>query len=176
MVANGLYRLMSEMENNKEADKEKILDDMEILYERSRDISYDDPTTSVSNRDFPETIRRLLMSFSSASTRVVIAGNSAAVWERLSAQTRTELQMVLQELMINMAKHSQASSVAVRFEQQAGNVGLYYTDNGIGMDGTEFKNGLTSTGNRINSIGGRITFGKGTSGGLSVQIRIPVMR
>lgn len=175
VVANGIYRIMAEIENNKEMDQEKILDEMEILYERSRDISYDSETKEDDKKNFQEIIRQLLVSFASAETKVLIVGNTDEIWKCLPKQEKYELKHVLQELMVNMRKHSQASSVAIRFERKAGDVRIYYTDNGIGISGgILFKNGLTNTGNRINSIGGNINFGTGTTGGLNIQLQIPV--
>ena len=173
VVANGLYRLMSETENNAQLDRDKMLDDLETLYEKSRDISYDDAAVETGD-DFPKIVGQLLTSFATATTRVLIVGNTKDIWISLGIQAKTELKYVVQELMVNMTKHSGASSVAIRFEKKEDTIMIYYTDNGVGIpDGTKFKNGLTNTGNRINSIGGNITFGKGTTGGLNVQIQIP---
>jgi signal transduction histidine kinase len=174
VVANGLYRLMSETENNVQLDRDKMLDDLETLYEKSRDISYDDAAVETGD-DFPKIVGQLLTSFATATTKVLIVGNTEAIWMSLGILAKTELKYVVQELMVNMTKHSGASSVAIRFEKKADTIMIYYTDNGVGIpDETKFKNGLTNTGNRINSIGGNITFGKGTTGGLNVQIQIPV--
>nr|GFD55410.1 hypothetical protein [Tanacetum cinerariifolium] len=39
VVANGLYRVMTEIENQADMDRENVLDKIEALYEKSRDIS-----------------------------------------------------------------------------------------------------------------------------------------
>jgi len=175
VVANGLYRLMSEMENDVKIDRDRILDDMEVLYERSRDISYDDVSLGLPGYDFQSSISSLLMSFATPDTRVVIVGNTSELWAELNQDAKSNLYYVLQELMVNMTKHSEASSVAIRFERKADNIKVFYTDNGAGLpEGAIFKNGLTNTGNRIKSIHGSITFGEGTTGGLNVQIQFPV--
>lgn len=41
VVANGIHRVMTKLENQEHIDKETMLDDLEIVYEKSRDISYD---------------------------------------------------------------------------------------------------------------------------------------
>ena len=175
VVANGLYRLMSEMENDIKIDRDRILDDMEVLYERSRDISYDDFSLGLPGYDFQSSISTLLLSFATPDTRIVIVGNTSELWAELNQEAKDNLYYVLQELMVNMKKHSEASSVAIRFERKADNIKVFYTDNGAGLpQGTIFKNGLTNTGNRIKSIQGSITFGEGTTGGLNVQIQFPV--
>lgn len=173
VVANGLYRLMSEIENGIPLAQDKLLDHMEMLYEQSRDISYDD--TPDSTQSFEIAIATLLNSFASAQTKVIIIGNTPEFWNRVKALDKYELKQILQELMVNMKKHSHANQVALRFEQAEENVlKIHYTDNGIGIpEGKIFGNGLRNTGNRIEQIGGHITFAKGVEGGLKILILFP---
>lgn len=174
IVANGIYRIMSEMEHVEEVDRAKTLDQLEILYERSRDISYDHDPDIDHRQTFQEVISELLLSFASSNIKVVIAGNDNKIWESLSPQSKNELKHVLQELMVNMRKHSKASSVAFRFEKNDGSIWIHYKDNGVGISNDKtFKNGLSNTGTRINSIGGAVNFDSGPTGGLQVQIQIP---
>ena len=175
VVANGIYQIMTEIENNKEIIHEHILDKMESLYERSRDISYDVLAKANEDNSFENTIRELLVSFASEETKVIIVGNTNELWKHLPFQHQFEIKQVLQELMVNMRKHSRATQLAIRFELKDDKIFIYYTDNGIGIsDGIKFKNGLTNTGNRINSINGNINFGTSTRGGLNVQLIIPI--
>lgn len=175
IVANGLYRLMSELENQNKKNREQVLDEMEILYEKSRDISYeDDETLNNSVLDFDQTLKKLFTDFASNQVKVVIIGNETAFWNKITVQVRTELYQVLLELMVNMRKHSKASYVAIRFEQQIEHKAIYYTDNGIGISELKkFNNGLQNTGNRIKSINGSITFDKCAEGGLKILILFP---
>lgn len=175
VVANGIYQIMTEIENNKNINQEQILDKMESLYERSRDISYDVLASNENQSNFENAIHQLLVSFASEETKVFIVGNTKETWKHLPQEDCFEIKQVLQELMVNMKKHSKATQVALRFELIDNNLNIYYTDNGIGMpEGTKFKNGLTNTGNRINSINGNINFGTSISGGLNVQLMIPI--
>lgn len=173
VVANGLYKVMSEVEHSADLDREKVLDDLESLYEKSRDISYDNDIVK-DDENFGTSLAELITSFATSSTKVLVAGNSDDLWRDLNINAKNELKYVLQELMVNMTKHSNASSVAIRFERISNTIGVHYTDNGRGIsENTKFNNGLTNTGNRIKSIGGTITFEKGDNGGLHVEIRLP---
>ena len=81
---------------------------------------------------------------------------------------------ILQELMVNMKKHSHASNVAVRFEEKNNHIYIHYTDDGIGMsEGTQHNNGLRNTGNRIASINGAIIFDLKVEKGLKIQVSFP---
>jgi tetratricopeptide (TPR) repeat protein len=175
VVANGLYRMMSEIENQDGLDKELLLDRIENMYEKSRDISYDKPDST--NLPFSEKLTRILRSFATGSTKVALAGNSNALWKEIDADVMYEIEHVLQELMVNMKKHSGASNVAVRFERKGGRINIYYTDNGVGFTGEpQYKNGLTNTGNRISSIKGSITFGVNVKKGVKILVSFPVAK
>ena len=173
VVANGLYRVMTEIENQERLDRNSILDKLENMYEKSRDISYEE--LEFSDQNFHLKISDLLRSFATETTRIVLVGNTAGLWEKVSTQNKMEIEHVLQELMVNMDKHSEASNVAVKFMQTNNCIHIYYTDNGIGMSKErQFNNGLTNTGNRIKSIHGEIIFDTKAEKGLKVQISFPV--
>lgn len=173
VVANGLYRIMSELENQPNLDKEDLLDSIEDMYEKSRDISYDEP--AFDGPDFQVSIAALLSSFATAQVRVVRVGNSEALWEGVSLPVRQELYYILQELMVNMRKHSRAGNVAVLFERQDNHITVNYADDGIGIAaGIRHKNGLTNTGNRIKAINGTINFDVNAGRGLEIRIAFPV--
>lgn len=175
VVANGLYRMMSEVENREQVDKEHLLDQIEVLYEQSRDISYDKPR--LPDQDFPKKMEVLISSFSTLDTKVAIVGNDEGFWERIGAQVRYELEQVLQELMVNMKKHSRAGDVLVKFEEQGDLRHISYTDDGIGFSGeVRHQNGLTSTGNRIKAIHGKIIFDGEAGKGLRVRISFPIAK
>ncbi|SER07644.1 tetratricopeptide repeat-containing sensor histidine kinase [Pedobacter rhizosphaerae] len=173
VVANGLYRVMSEIQNQEAVDKDHVLDKIEDLYEKSRDISYED--NNYRGPDFHLKLADLLSSFATETTKILLVGNSSVLWQKINSQVKYELAHILQELMVNMKKHSRATSVAVKFEQTNHNITIYYTDNGIGISkGTSFNNGLTNTGNRIKAIKGAINFDTQTEKGLKIQITFPV--
>jgi hypothetical protein len=173
VVANGLYQVMTEIENKPGIDREYVLDKIEDLYEKSRDISYEKPLSAA--QPYHQLVSELLSSFASDETKVLIAGNSAELWDQVTDPVRYEVLQILQELMINMKKHSGAGNAVVRFEREDNIVKIYYTDNGKGMEKeAKFNNGLRNTGNRIDSISGAITFDSIPGRGLKIEIFFPV--
>lgn len=169
VVANGLYRIMAEVENQKAVEKDGLLDKIEELYEKSRDISYDD--LHVDEINFNEKIAELIKSFATDTVKVLIVGNDAELWKSVNVNIKYELKHVLQELMVNMKRHSKANNALVKFEIQNQKLYISYKDNGIGLPKTlKFNNGLRNTGNRINGIGGTITFDDKVDKGTSIQI------
>ncbi|KLT65283.1 hypothetical protein AB669_13720 [Pedobacter sp. BMA] len=175
VVANGLYRVMTEIENQPEIDKESILDKIEYMYEKSRDISYDKSVPTPPTNLFHEQIGKMLHSFTSSSTTVRLHGNDSAFWKDVSLAAKQELEPVLQELMVNMKKHSKANIVELTFSRTTNEAKIKYQDNGIGFpDKVNFNNGLTSTGTRIENISGNITFENVDHAGLEIQISFPI--
>lgn len=174
VVANGLYHTMIEVKNDEKLSKNQLLDKLENLYERSRDISNDSFEKSLQS-DYANVLYKMLSSYSSPIERVFITGNNGTVWEKVSLQKREELYYVLRELMVNMKKHSQATIVSLVFRKEDELVNIKYTDNGIGLNNLTQKSGsgFQNMENRIASISGGIIFDKNSKNGLVVKIHIP---
>jgi two-component sensor histidine kinase len=172
-VANRVYHLLSEVENSAELNKDLLLDKLEILYNTSRDISYEH-TDATDEGNYVEKLSEMLQSYSSPATEVLIVGNDAEIWNDIAEHSKTEFYLVMQELMTNMRKHSKARTVVLKFQRDASCITLLYADNGIGMQEATAKNGLQNTENRMESIGGTITFESILEKGLEITVSFPV--
>lgn len=171
VLANGIYQVMAKIENQEDFDREKTLDELEFVYEKSRNLSYEKVGEE---KEFSQEISELIASFNNASVKTFTAGNSSSVWTNISAPVKEEIYQVLRELMVNMKKHSKASHVAVKFEKADQNIEIQYKDNGVGISGDLiYKNGLRNTASRIEGIGGNITFETKIEKGLKVNISFP---
>jgi len=172
VVANGIYQVMTKIENQEDFDRNKALDELEFVYEKSRDISYDKVGEE---KEFSKVISELIASFNNETVKTFTAGNSPEIWESISGTVKEEVYQMLRELMVNMKKHSQASHVAVKFEKTNNMVEIQYKDNGIGISGDlVYKNGLRNTASRIEAINGTITFDTKIEKGLKVNLSFPV--
>lgn len=173
VVANGLYKIMNELEHNLAIDKEPLLDRIEELYEKSRDISYEQVT--VNKADYSRQIQQLITSLAGSQVELEVTGNEKSFWDKTNKTQKQQLQFVIEELMINMKKHSRANKVWLRFSEENGNGRIDYKDNGVGIpEGLELGNGLSNTVNRIKSINGQVIFGKSSEEGASISIRFPL--
>ena len=174
VVANGLYQTMVEIQNIDNLPKENLLDKLENLYEKSRDISNENSQEKTLN--FSEKISEMLSSFSCEEIKVLIIGNNENYWKQLSENSKKELFYILRELMVNMKKHSLATAVVLKFEINNNIFSVKYTDNGVGIKDFEKKHGsgIQNTENRIAKINGDINFEKNPKGGLIVNMNIPL--
>ena len=175
VVANGIYRVMVEIEHRKNIDREGILDRLEDMYYKSRDISYEAEGNKASVIPFHEQLMELLKSFATIDCKVLIVGNEASVWEFIPLEVQSQVSHILQELMVNMKKHAEADHVVVRFERTVSALCIYYQDSGVGFP-TDilYGKGLTSAENRIKSINGSIIFVTKSGKGLKVDMTIPL--
>jgi tetratricopeptide (TPR) repeat protein len=175
VVANGIYRVMSEIENKEDIDREGILDKLEGVYHKSRDISYEAEESLPAEQTYVQQITELLTSFANEQHKVLIVGNESQLWDYVNENVKTEIKHMLQELMVNMRKHSHTDQVVIRFEKTDAQLKIYYKDNGVGMKNVDSQgNGLKNTVSRMKNIEGQITFASELGKGLKVEIAIPI--
>jgi signal transduction histidine kinase len=168
-VANDVFQVMTKLEN-KDEKREGLINDLHHLYYRTRDISKEH---SIIDTDYPfiDYLGELLESFNNADTNVIVKGISEVSWDRVPELNRITIYKVLQELLINMKKHSHASLVVVVFKKEHKNIQINYSDNGVGSD-LKTHIGLQNTENRIHSINGTITFDTNPNKGFKAKISI----
>lgn len=175
VVANGLYHVMVQIENNPDLDKESILNSIEKMYEESRDIARDD-LDQIPEKDFSIELFEMLSSYSSDQQRVIVIGNDKQKWQNISPYIKSEIFFVLRELMVNMKKHSQAKLVSIRINKEEKTLNIQYTDNGIGIkDWSIIKtSGIENMENRIAAVHGELNFEENTNRGLMIHITVPI--
>jgi signal transduction histidine kinase len=153
-VANDLYRVMSKIQQ-REPEGDFLLDQLEEVYNRTRDIARE--LADIDVKAFDLTLADLLHSYRSQEVRVITRDLSKVDWEPYSDLQKKTLYRVLQELLTNMKKHSGATLVAISFMQQKSNLQVQYADNGKGAQ-LKKGNGLRNTENRMETIKGAISF------------------
>jgi len=168
-VANDVYQVMSKLQGSKDI-KEQILDDLESLYTRVRDISKENGTIDV-NDHYEILLNDLLLSYKNDHVNIITRGIPKIDWNSVEALKKITLYRVLQELMVNMKKHSQATNVALTFNTSNNKIAINYTDNGIGCK-IKKGSGLLNMGNRIKSIKGTIIFESEINNGFKVKITV----
>ena len=173
-VANGVYRIMSEVEHNSDFDKSHLLDQLDGVYEMSRNIAHDETS---SNEDFTERVSTLLNAFKKPAIKLAVSGNEPKFWQSMSAPAREQLELVLQELMVNMSKHSRATQAYIGFTLEEDFLKIDYRDNGIGIS-NQGKNGkgLRNTVSRIEALNGNIKFENQNEKGLHIEIQVPIKK
>jgi signal transduction histidine kinase len=155
-----------------EQNKETLLENLDTIYQRARNISNENKQISTGEA-FVEQLKHMIHSYSSDTRNVIL--NTAALQDiQLKDEVKITLYRVLQELMVNMKKHSECSLVAIGFKNNGQFLEISYSDNGKGSQNQlHTKNGLQNVENRIFSINGNITFDTEPDKGFKVKITIP---
>lgn len=169
-VANDVYHVMTKLQDTNRTSNENLLDDLDDIYNKTRDISREHSIIDLSN-DFKSQIEDLIMTFKSNSTNIITKNLSTINWDKLEKTQKISIYRVLQELLVNMKKHSEASSVMLSFYQKGKKLTIDYFDNGIGCE-LKKQNGLLNTENRIHSINGTIKFESILKKGFKAKIEI----
>ncbi|MBS0170189.1 MAG: PAS domain S-box protein [Nitrospira sp.] len=85
---------------------------------------------------------------------------------------------IFQEILTNVARHSQATAVAITLQEQAGSLVLEVRDNGRGVTESELSNphslGLVGMRERALLLGGETVLTGIPQGGTTVKVRIPL--
>lgn len=175
-LANDVYNTMTFAETQdlqNTAKRETLIDNLDAIYARTRDISRENSEIETQG-NYQEFLKDMLSSYSSNDISVIVNKINTVEWISVKTESKTALYRVLQELMINMKKHSQSQRVIIGFENHKKHVEINYTDDGIGFtEKLKLKNGLQNAENRIIAIKGRITFETETNKGFKVKIMLP---
>lgn len=169
-VANDVYHLMTKLQSNKTGDDEVIIDELEDIYHKTRDISKENNALDIGD-NYDELIQDMLMGYRSEQVNVITKNLSKIEWGNLPEINKITLYRVLQELMTNMRKHSKANIVVIGFNQAKNKTHIEYKDNGVGCV-LNLKGGLQNTENRMESINGTIIFETSIDKGFKAIITI----
>lgn len=155
-------------------DKSKILDNLDGLYQQSRNFSREINEVDT-GQHFKEELLEMLRYRTPENAKLLISGSRKLDWDGMAPISKKVLYKALQELMINMGRHSKANLITIGFGEKDKMLGVDYADNGVGATEQELKgkNGLRNTEKRIQAIGGTITFDSDKGEGFRVHIEIP---
>ncbi|MBK5215055.1 MAG: tetratricopeptide repeat protein [Flavobacteriaceae bacterium] len=168
-VANDVYHLMAKIQASA-TDNEDLLDDLEKIYNKTRDISKENSAIEI-QENFSGQLNDLLLNYQTKKVRIATRNISKIDWHNISETKKTTIYRVLQEMMTNMKKHSNANAVVLAFQQNNKKISIEYIDNGDGCE-LKNKNGLQNAENRIHAINGTITFDSEPGKGFRTKIII----
>lgn len=166
-VANDVYHVMAKLQTDA-VDRNAVIDELENIYVKTRDISKENAQIDF-EEDFGETLTDLISSYRSEKVNVITKQLSEVNWPSVPYLKKQVIYRVLQELMTNMRKHSNASIVALSFSRSGNRLVINYSDNGTGC-ALKKNSGLQNVETRIKSIKGKIIFDPEIGKGFKVNI------
>lgn len=175
-LANDVFQAMTFTQTQsltKDEVKENLVQKLDDIYSRVRGISRENNGIDT-DENFSDNIKQMLATYNNTVTNVITRNIEKINWEGINEIKKVTIHRVLQELMVNMAKHSQAPVVAIKFESNQKTLFIDYADTGKGCDKNKIiKNGLQNMENRIRAIKGTITFDTEPNKGFKVKITLP---
>ncbi len=171
-LANDVYNIMIQLQNNN--DDPRLLDKVEDVYLRTRDISRENSSLEI-GVNYAQELSSMLSSYSTDNTMIIIKGVNEIGWQPITPEKKIIIHRVLQEIMVNMKKHSNAQLVAVTFKKTPKYIEINYSDNGVGasIEAINYSNGLSNVENRIKTIGGIFIFDSEIGKGFKAKISFP---
>ncbi|PIF71613.1 tetratricopeptide repeat-containing sensor histidine kinase [Flavobacterium sp. 2] len=175
-LANDVFHVIAFAESqplSAESTKENLLQKLDDIYGRVRGISKENNRIDTGT-NFTNSIKEMLSMYNTSATNIIATNLENINWESIDDVKKIAISRVLQELMVNMKKHSNASLVVIKFENDPKSILINYTDNGKGCEKTKIsKNGLQNVESRILAVKGTINFETEPDKGFKVKISIP---
>jgi len=161
-LANDIFNTMNFAEIRDLAtaeNKEILLENLDKIYAQTRNISKENNNIDTGEK-YLNNLKDMLSGYGSEEVNILLNDIESIDWPAIDASKKIVAYRVLQELLVNMKKHSKANVVVIGFKKINKKIQINYLDNGVGMglDGHYIKNGLQNVENRIQSINGTITF------------------
>ncbi|TDP57773.1 tetratricopeptide repeat-containing sensor histidine kinase [Flavobacterium dankookense] len=154
------------------SNKEVLLENLDTIYTRTRNISNENKDIDTGEK-YLENLKAIIATYNSTS-RNIIVNTELFNAPKTSKEIKITIYRVIQELLVNMKKHSQCSIASISIKSNNKTVEINYSDNGIGVANLlNLKNGLQNAENRIHSLKGTITFDTEPNKGFKAKITIP---
>ncbi|MNX75794.1 Sensor histidine kinase ComP [compost metagenome] len=174
-LANDVYHVIAFAESqtlSTESTKENLLQKLDDIYGRVRGISKENNRIET-GVDFTNSIKEMLLAYDTNERNIIVNNLEDINWEIIDETKKITISRILQELMVNMKKHSKASLVLIKFENDHKSILIHYTDNGIGCEKTKMiKNGLLNMESRIEAVKGTFDFDTEPDKGFKAKIAI----
>ncbi|WP_346432748.1 ATP-binding protein [Flavobacterium piscisymbiosum] len=175
-LANDVFHVIAFAESqplSTESTKENLLQKLDDIYGRVRGISRENNKIDTGT-DFIKSLKDMLSTYNTSERNIMVTNLESIHWESIDEIKKITISRVLQELMVNMKKHSQANLVVIKFESDPKSIVINYNDNGKGCEKTQMvKNGLQNMENRIQAVKGTINFDTEPDKGFRVKISMP---
>ena len=177
-VANDLFQTIAFTETqdlSSKQNKETLLTNLDAIYSKTRNISKENGIIET-KLHFVVGLNEMISNFNTDAVTILTNGMDSVNWDALEINKKIIVYRVLQELLVNMKKHSNCSIVMIIFKKNKNKIQIDYSDNGVGADFDKINsiNGLENVKNRILFINGTFTFDAKPNKGFKISFTIPI--
>nr|WP_316932858.1 ATP-binding protein [Flavobacterium aquidurense] len=175
-LANDVFQVIAFAESqplSTESTKENLLQKLDDIYGRVRGVSRENNKIDT-GIDFTNRIKEMLSAYNTSERNIIATNLENINWEIIDDIKKITISRILQELMVNMKKHSNANLVLIKFESDQKSISINYNDNGKGSEKSKLlKNGLQNMENRMQAVKGTIDFDTEPNKGFRAKISMP---
>lgn len=172
-LANTVFGLITNVQQNS-TNKVELLNQLETIYESTRDISHDNAILETGEH-FGTELLSLIDRYQSETLSIVSLGIKEFNWSDLSHEKSIVTHRAVKELLVNLKKHAKATLASLKFSRQKNRLLIRYKDNGIGFTATQKKGlGLKHINERVHDVNGNFTVHYEAKKGAEIEISIPI--
>jgi signal transduction histidine kinase len=177
-LANDVYQTLT-FAQNRDIEliehKDQLLNNLQVIYSRARNISKEN-STIITDENYSIALKEMISEFNDPNINFILNGLETISWNEIEKNKKITVYRVLQELLVNTKKHSDASLIGITFKKTDQSVTVSYTENGKGCDlnNVTFRNGLQNIENRILAIKGKINIDSQPNKGFKVFFKFPL--
>ncbi|MBQ0908543.1 hypothetical protein KBJ98_07495 [Flavobacterium sp. F-328] len=177
-LANDLFQTIAFAEGqdlSTKENKETLIANLDIIYNQTRNISRENNSIETEASYLPN-LKGLFFDFNTQQQHIITVGLDTIKWNSIENHTKITIFRIIQELLVNMKKHSNCTVAVFNFEIILNVLQISYRDNGLGLQNQtlQLKNGLSNLESRVQSIDGTATFNTMNESGFNAQFQIPI--
>lgn len=154
-----------------------LIKQVDDTYHQVRDLSHDLVPQKFSNTGFTELISGYLRQFDvPGKAKISFQAHPAEQIDLIGTTLKVEIYKIIQELITNAQKHSQATKVEIQLTQIDGGLKLLFEDNGSGFSVENTKDGIgfRNIRERLKLFDGILSIDSFPSKGTVIDIEIPL--
>jgi len=155
----------------------ELIKQVDETYHQVRDLSHDLVPQKFSNTGFTELIAGYLRQFNlPGNAKISFQAYPPEEIDRIETTLKVEIYKIMQELITNAQKHSQASKVEIQLTQLDGMLKLLFEDNGKGFSTETTRQGIgfQNIRERLKLFNGILSIDSFPSRGTVIDIEIPL--
>lgn len=150
--------------------KNQLLNNLDRIYSQTRNISKEN-SNIITNENYAIALKEMISEYKSSKQNILTIGFDNIIWNKMEKNKKIIVYRVLQEILVNIKKHSDASLIMIAFKIIGKKITIDCMDNGHGLQNNNliFKKDLQNVENRINTINGTIIFDINSQNGFKLS-------
>ncbi|MAD97664.1 MAG: hypothetical protein CMB99_10100 [Flavobacteriaceae bacterium] len=153
----------------------KTTEELNKLRENLRSLSHNLSSVSFRDLSFAKQVLNLISDYTENHRAIELMGLTEIDWPTVNEAIKRTLYLCLRESLQNAQKHSEASIMTIRFQEQKNTLILMVSDNGVGFaNNNEIRGiGLQNMKERLEEIHGKLTIDSCSNKGTNIIFEIP---